>query len=128
MKQHFIPRCYLKRFSDNNKSIFAYDKTTSKIYNASLMSVCCDDDIYTLSDEYVKNTREETGGNINNLSIEKDYFAKEVERHYSKLLNQIDEIKGEWVSGKNYYQLNFYENKELAFLIATDCVRQLYQH
>ena len=92
------------------------------------MSVCCDDDIYTLSNEYVKNTREETGGNINNLSIEKDYFAKEVERHYSKLLNQIDEIKGEWVSGKNYYQLNFYENKELAFLIATDCVRQLYQH
>lgn len=123
MKQHYIPRCYLKRFSDNDKSIFAYDKTTSKSYNASLMSVCCDDDIYTLSDEYVKNTREETGGNINNLSIEKDYFAKEVERYYSKLLNQIDEIKDEWVSGKNYYRLNFYEKKELALQIATQYLR-----
>lgn len=123
MKQHFIPRCYLRRFSDNDKSIFAYDKTTSKSYNASLMSVCCDDDIYTLSDEYVKNTREETGGNINNLSIEKDYFAKEVERHYSKLLNQIDEIKDEWISGKNHYRLNFYEKKELALQIATQYLR-----
>lgn len=87
MKQHYIPRCYLKRFSDNDKSIFAYDKTTSKSYRASLMSVCCEDDMYTLSDEYVEKTKEETGAELNNLFIENDYFAKEIERYYFKVID-----------------------------------------
>lgn len=30
MKQHYIPRCYLKRFSDNEKSIHAFDKAHNK--------------------------------------------------------------------------------------------------
>lgn len=46
MKQHYIPRCYLKQFSDNPKSVYTYDKISSKAYRASLMSVCCKDDIY----------------------------------------------------------------------------------
>lgn len=46
MKQHFIPRCYLKQFSGNSKSVYTYDKISSKAYRASLMSVCCEDDIY----------------------------------------------------------------------------------
>ncbi|MCR4619507.1 MAG: DUF4238 domain-containing protein, partial [Paludibacteraceae bacterium] len=66
MKQHFVPRCYLKRFSDNEKYIYTYDKTNSKSYRASLMSVCCEDEMYTLSDEYVAKTKEETGAELNN--------------------------------------------------------------
>ena len=62
MKQHYIPRCYLRRFSDNEKSIYTYDKVNAKSYNASLMSVCCEEDLYTLSDEYVKKCREEAQG------------------------------------------------------------------
>ena len=54
MKQHYIPRCYLKRFSNNEKSIYTYDKVHCKSYNSSLMAVCCKDDLYTLSKEYVK--------------------------------------------------------------------------
>lgn len=46
MKQHYIPRCYLKQFSGNPKSVYTYDKISSKAYRASLMSVCCEDDIY----------------------------------------------------------------------------------
>lgn len=49
MKQHYIPRCYLKRFSNNERSIFTYDKCKSESYNASLMSVCCEDNLYSLS-------------------------------------------------------------------------------
>ena len=33
MKQHYIPRCYLKRFSNNERSIFTYDKCKSESYN-----------------------------------------------------------------------------------------------
>lgn len=61
MRQHYIPRCFLKRFSDNERSIYTYDKIHCKKYNASLMSVCCEDDLYTISDDYVKENNEKVG-------------------------------------------------------------------
>lgn len=123
MKQHYIPRCYLKRFSDNEKSIHTYDKITSKSYKASLMSVCCEDDMYSLSDEYVEKTKEEEGQVINNLSIEKKHFAQYVEPMYAQLLVQIDEIKDDWVTGKEQYRLSYNEKLELALHIATQYLR-----
>lgn len=32
IKQHFIPECYLKGFSNNNKNLYVYDKHLSKVY------------------------------------------------------------------------------------------------
>ena len=123
MKQHYIPRCYLRQFSNNKKSIYTYDKQHSKKYNASLMSVCCEDDIYTFSEEFVKRNKEEGNCTINRLSIETDHFAHTVEPLYIQLLNQINEIKEEWVTGKDHYILNFYEKKELALHIVTQYFR-----
>ena len=107
MKQHYIPRCYLKRFSDNDKCIYAYDKQLSKKYQASLMSVCVEDDMYSISNDYLEKNKVENGGKINRLSIEKDHFATMVEPMFSQLLKTIDEIKNEWISNKEYYRLNF---------------------
>lgn len=123
MKQHYIPKCYLRRFSNNENSIFAYDKTTSKRYNASLKSVCCVDDLYSLSDEYVEKTKEEKGQVINNLSIEKEHFAKCVEPMYAQILEQIDGIKDDWVTGEEQYKLCYNEKLELALHIATQYLR-----
>ena len=123
MKQHYIPRCYLRQFSNNKKSIYTYDKQHSKKYNASLMSVCCEDDIYTFSEEFVKRNKEEGNCTINRLSIETDHFAHTVEPLYIQLLNQINEIKEDWVTGKDHYILNFYEKKELALHIVTQYFR-----
>ena len=123
MKQHYIPRCYLKRFSDNEKSIHTYDKQHSKRYNASLMSVCCEDDLYTMSDEYVRSNNEEGKSTIDKLSIESDHFAKTVEPLYSQILNQIDEIKDEWMAGKDRYRIMHVEKKELALHIVTQYFR-----
>lgn len=119
MKQHYIPRCYLKRFSNNDKSIFTYDKIHCKSYNASLMTVCCEDDFYTLSKEYVKENNDKGESVIHKLSIETDHFANTVEPLYSQLLNQIDDVKTEWLSGKDHYRLQFIEKRELALHIVT---------
>lgn len=123
MKQHYIPRCYLKRFSDNDKSIYAYDKRHSKKYQASLMSVCVEDDMYSISDDYIDNNKADCGGGINRLSLEKDLFAKMVEPLFAQLLRSIDEIKNEWLADKEYYRLNFYEKRELALHIVTQYFR-----
>lgn len=123
MKQHYVPRFYLRRFSDNEKSIFTYDKQLSKTYSASMMSVCCEDDIYTISDKYVKDSNNRTGSNINKFSLEKDHFAKIEEPLYAKLLQEIDKIKDEWISGKNQYRLKFLEKRELALHLVTQYFR-----
>ena len=123
MKQHYIPRCYLKRFSNNEKSIHTYDKIHCKKYNASLMSVCCESDLYTMSEKYVKENNEKGDSVINRLSIETDHFSHSVEPLYAQFLAQIYEIKDEWVTGKDYYRLHFLEKRELALPIITQYFR-----
>lgn len=123
MKQHYIPRCYLKRFSNNERSIFTYDKCKSESYNASLMSVCCEDDLYSLSKEYVKSNNEKGHGVINELSIESDHFANTVEPYYAQFLKQLDEIMIEWKTGKEHYRLQYIEKRELALHIVTQYFR-----
>lgn len=123
MKQHYIPRCYLKRFSDNDKSLFTYDKLQSKVYPASMMSVCCEDDIYSISDSYVEKNNKKTGHNFNRLSIEHDHFANLIEPNLSQLLQSIDIIKDEWISGKEQYRLQFKEKRELALHLVTQFFR-----
>lgn len=123
MKQHYIPRCYLKRFSDNDKCIYAYDKQHSKKYQASLMSVCFEDDLYSISDDYLERNKTENGSKINRLSIESDHFAKTIEPMFSQLLKTIDEIKNEWITNKECYKLNFYEKREIALHVVTQYFR-----
>lgn len=123
MRQHFIPRCYLKRFSDNKRSIHTYDKIHCKKYNASLMSVCCEDDLYTMSEEYVKESNERGDGGINRFTIETDHFAHGVEPLYARFLAQVDGIKEDWVTGKDHYRLQFLEKREFALHILTQYFR-----
>ena len=111
MKQHYIPRCYLKRFSDNDKSIFTYDKQQSKAYPASMMSVCCEDDMYSISDSYIEKNNEETGSHLNRLSLEHSHFANSVEPMFSQLLQSIDVIKDEWFTHKDSIQFIVYTSK-----------------
>ena len=59
------------------------------------------------------------GDPINSLSIEKEHFSHFIEPSYSQLLSQIDEIKEDWILGKEKYRLSYYEKKELALHIAT---------
>lgn len=123
MRQHYIPRCYLRRFSGNERSIHTYDKIHCKKYNASLMSVCCEDDLYTMSEEYVKENNEKGESVINRLTIETDHFAHTQEPLYDQFLGQIDEIKEEWVTGKGHYRLQFLEKREFAHHIITQYFR-----
>lgn len=123
MKQHYVPRCYLRRFSDNEKSIWAYDKRSSKKYRASLMSVCCKDDMYSISDDYFSWNRNGRERGINRLTIEKEHFAGTVEPSFARMLQDLDGIKDEWMSGNGRYRLNFYEKREVALHIATQYLR-----
>ncbi len=119
MKQHYIPRCYLRRFSNHERSIFTYDKINSKSYKAPIMSVCFENDIYTISNSYIEDSKNEHGINLNKLSIESDYFANTIEQMLEKFLNQLDDIKNGWIAGNDKYKLQFVEKRELALHLIT---------
>lgn len=122
-KQHYIPQCYLHRFTDDGIHINTYDKVSSKEYRVPVSTVCCINDLYTLSDEFVEQNNKENGGNINKFSIEKDLFSKDVEPLYSQYLSQLDGIKEEWISGRGRYRLTYEEKKELALHLAIQYLR-----
>ena len=87
------------------------------------MSVCCEDDLYTMSEDYVKENNEKGESVINRLTIETDHFAHTQEPLYAQFLGQIDEIKEEWVTGKGHYRLQFLEKREFALHIITQYFR-----
>ena len=114
-RQHYVPRCYLKWFSSDGKSIHTYDKKLSRQYDAAMMAVCFENDLYTISDEFVaKNNSEPGTSKINRLSIEKDFFSKDVEPNLDLVLRQLDEIREDWIMGREQYYLNSKEKLEVA--------------
>ena len=44
--QHFVPRFYLKNFTDSNDKIFVYDKTTYKVFQTAVENVACENYFY----------------------------------------------------------------------------------
>ncbi len=114
-RQHYISRCYLKWFSANGKSIYTYDKKLSKAYGAPMMSVCFENNLYTISDEFVARNNAEAGtSEINRLTIERDFFSKGVEPSLDLMLRQIDEIRKDWQAGREQYHLNPQEKLSVA--------------
>lgn len=119
-KQHYVPRCYLKWFSPDGRSLYTYDKKAAKNYQASMMSVCCEDNLYTISDEFVSRNNAETETTvINRLTIEHDFFSKDIEPNLALMLRQVDEIREEWYVDKGHYHLNHNEKLEIALHIVS---------
>ena len=84
------------------------------------MSVCFEKDLYTISDEFVaKNNAEAGTSTINRQTIEKDFFSKDVEPNLDLMLRQIDEIRQDWMTGKEQYYLKPQEKLSVALHIVS---------
>lgn len=89
---HFIPQCYLKNFSSNGKFLWIYDKNNTKIYQQAIDKTCCINDFYTLP--------KSTDKCIDELFLECEFFAKNVEPQYNFLLKKIIEKYNGWLIPK----------------------------
>lgn len=90
-RQHYIPQTYLSHFSTDGKGVWVYNKKASRKYCTSIDKICYTDDFYSLEEQ----TIEDSGGRLNRLSIEKNFFAKNVEIEWASLLRQLDKYVDE---------------------------------
>ena len=106
VKEHYIPRCYLKQFTINGEQIYQLDLSIGKAIPrpVSIKSICYEDNLYEFKDESgdfkYRNLIE------NKLSIYEREFAK---TFYS--------IRMKATNGKNFGVLSFLTSKEKCFLI-----------
>ena len=122
VRQHFIPQCYLRNFSENEKFIFVYSKTNkNKGYAQSIAKTACKDYFYAIPGKYLNKA---LSTNIDTNFIEKKILAEKIETLYSELLNKI--LKSASVYNTNNEKdgiLNTKERDLFAALIAIQYLR-----
>ena len=112
-KQHYIPQCYLRLFSDDQKHIWTFDKKKGSEYSSTITDVCTKNDFYTISKEYV-----ESNEGVSPLSLEKDFFADWYEPKFSEYLQKINHLAIEAInSSHNIISLNNEQKYSFAKLL-----------
>lgn len=88
---HYVPQCYLRQFGfqkDNKKKkdffVNAFDKQTGKIYPKGVEKVCGEDFFYKLNLNSIQDT------NVDEMYLEVNYFANQIESELSRLLNFME--------------------------------------
>jgi len=120
--QHYIPQCYFRNFSSNNKSIYVYDKNLGRSFPnpIAIDKICCKDDYYSL---LAKNVDTNKSKREKELIIEKDFFADDIETKFGILLKRIISNKDEWIQDNNTSAISDEEKQELSELIAIQFLR-----
>lgn len=122
-KQHYVPQFYLKKFSDNRKSVWAYDKVLGKVIQPSISNICCEKDLYTISDNMVRKSASD-GNKINKYSFEKDFFANALEQNYSRYWDLLDDMAKQCIETDEFQMPLPDEDKiKIAYYIAVQFLR-----
>ena len=84
VKEHFVPKFYLRNFTSKNKKICIYDKIENKMYFKAPQNICYINDLYETKwiDENLEN---------NNYILRNDlenHFS-EIEKEFNNTLNSI---------------------------------------
>jgi len=112
-KQHYVPQCYLRRFSADTKTVWMYDKGLGKIIRPSISNICCEKDLYTITEETVKENAA-NGNNISKLCLESDFFASQWEPSYNSCLNLLDNKAKECIV-KGIPKMQLSDDEKMAF-------------
>lgn len=122
VKQHFIPQCYLKNFSENEKFVFIYSKTNkNKGYAQSIAKTAYKDYFYAIPEKYLNKA---LSTNIDSNFIEKNILAEKIETLYSELLKKILKSASAYITHDKKEEVFNTEERDLfAALIAIQYLR-----
>lgn len=118
--QHYIPECYLKNFTLDNKSIFVYRKgNNGKVFPQSISNIAGKKRFYDVDDKFLL---EEFKGK--NKFIETEVFASSFEPILTDILQKIIKLLENW-DKKNIYNnvIDEIDRDYFAELIAIQHIR-----
>lgn len=119
-KQHFLPQCYLRNWSADQRSILTYNKDISKHFSQSLKSAGQQQNLYKVPDKYLASENADRGANF----IETHFWGGYIEPMYGLLLSKIQQRVSEWKMGKwNNEVLDLAEKQDFASLIGLQYLR-----
>lgn len=119
IKQHYLPQCYLKNFSYDDKGIFVYRKNLKgNVFRQSTSNIAFEKNFYDISAKYLLPEHSDKV-----QYIEKDIFAGGFEGLLSELLPKIIANCTSWNAGKSVEILNEKERDFFAELIALQYLR-----
>lgn len=98
VKQHYIPVCYLRGFSGNDKTLHVYDKQISRAYGKAFQQIGYADYLYRIDKKYIK---KEVVDSVDENFYETEYFAKNIESEYNRILIDVRKRASEWLLHKN---------------------------
>src|SRR5690625_3390543 len=139
--QHYVPRSYLKYFSNNKEQVWVYDKVINKFFNTNIANVAAEKYFYDIPFEEIYNIlpqkdREKINdimkeGNFASIQeleksgkqiIEK-FFAENIEGMFEKALNKI-RVSFNMMSSPFYSQvLSKKDRIQLSLMLALQIVR-----
>lgn len=120
-KQHYIPQCYLRNFSPNDKNIFIYDKMKGDSFRNTVESVANIDYFYDLPEKFIENIEEIPNGT---KFYEKAFFADTVEKYFNNILGQIIDKGNLWLRNEDIDEIiNPHEKELFSQLIAIQYLR-----
>ena len=120
-KQHYIPQCYLRNFSSNNKNIFIYDKEERKSFRNTVENIAYIDYFYELPKKFIESIEEIPNGT---KFYEKTFFAETVEKYYNQILGKIINKGNLWLRKEDIDEIiNPCEKRIFSQLIAIQYLR-----
>ncbi len=95
MNQHYVPRLYLKNFSEergNEYFVDVYEKESKRTFNTNIKNICAEKNLYTLD---------------NNTTLHKDLFV-------------FEKIYAEWIEPLYIHAYEILTNDRIFLLLKKD--------
>lgn len=94
IKQHYVPRCYLKRWGNEKGQLFVYDKRAKKSWTSNIVDVACERFFYDINhtELSLNSLKLLTENGVNPEDDEQfieHFFSSQVEEEYSTILEKI---------------------------------------
>ncbi len=110
--QHYVPKCYLRKFGIDKKSIYKFSKNDNSYEKATIRNCCQIEDFYTI------NNRSKS------LYIEEDILDHREENAFGLLLDKLRIFSKNYLNGKTVmFTLSDVEQEILARCISVQYLR-----
>lgn len=112
VSQHFVPKCYLKKFGIDKKRIYKFSKKNHLYSEEQIKDCCCEDDFYTLVNRTIPKY------------IEENILDRREENSFGLVLDELRRFSNSYLKGdKSNLVLDITKREILSRLIAVQYIR-----